>query len=756
MVLYKDIVQEQDLIVEQKRRSEKYDYIKVDFNQVDTMNSNGWQLVKKYKTFVKFRKEKLISDDEAFENQIWLLFFKLGFTYLNKGRKFILPYSEKDGSTKQIDVFAADDESALIVECKAANTLEKKVSFKTEIEALGGRKQGIIQAVKKLFSNKKLKVGFIFATKNYAISSQDKERMSDFGIIHFDEDVLTYYDELYNHLGLATRYQLLGNIFAGQKIPEMHNVVPAIEGEMGKQIYYSFSIEPDKLLKLGFVLHHDKANKNEMPAYQRIIKKSRLKAVQEYINGGGFFPNSIIINIVSKKELRFDKANLQDEKSLSKIGLLYLPQEYKSVYIIDGQHRLYGYSNSQWKQKNTIPVVAFVNLKLTDQIKMFMDINENQKAVPKNLRTTLEANLLWDAKDYNDRRKAISSRIAQKLGEDKNSALYGRIITGENSSTPMMSITLDYISKSLKSTNFYNIYKNNVLIKDGTIDKGCVEDTYDTLYRLLLSLFDVMETLLHEDWDKGTNDEKAVICNTFIYAYIRIFSDIIDYLIKYKNINVKGSRIDDIVDIMNPYLNAVAIKIEGLSGEEREGFRKQYGRVGDNKLWRTLQLELHKNYQDFNPDGMEEFWKNNSMRYNEEAYKLIMKIELKIKEKVISALKKKYGENWLRQGCPKDVYDNANKLASDKNYTIKDGEPLALPEDQLHLIEYRDIMIYSSNWSELFENVFSQPTIKGDKKKKTEWLQKLNTIRNKNAHTYSITEEEYEFLLEISKWLLGE
>ncbi len=746
----------EDVIAEKKIRTEEYDFIKVELGQITSMEAAGWELVKKSKASARLKKKKLISQDEKFENDVWLLFYKLGFKTLNKGRYFKLAYSSNGNElTQQIDVFAADEESILIVECKSSSKLDKKTSFKTEIEAIGGKRGGLIQAVRKLIPGKNLKVGFIFATNNYAISQPDKDRMKELKIIHFDEDTIKYYQELINHIGVAARYQLLGNIFAGQKIPEINNIVPAIEGEMGKHTYYSFSIEPEKLLKLGFVLHHDNANKDEMPAYQRIIKKGRLKAIQEFINNGGFFPNSVIVNIVTKKQLQFDKSELQDQHSISRLGLLHLPQEYKSAYIIDGQHRLYGYSNSEWKSKNSIPVVAFVNLKLTEQIQFFMDINENQKAVPKNLRTTLEANLLWDAKDFNEQRKALSSRIAQRLGEDKNSALYNRIVTGENSSTPYCAITLDYISKSLKATNFYNTYnKGNAVIKDGTIDKSNNDITFEYLYNFLLKMFNKLSELLGNDWDIGTNDDSCIVSNAFIYGYIRIFSDIIDYLIKFKSINPKIVKVDYLVDECSPYLDEVAYKMEALTSSERVALRKQYGRVGDNKFWRTLQQALHDRFADFNPEGLEEYWRDNSMKFNEDAFKLIRDIELYIKDKIINKLKEHYGENWFRLGCPKAVYDSAQKLASDKNYNKQADEIDELPQDQLHLIEYREIMMHLSNWSELFEKDFADPNIKGDKKKKTEWLCKVNEIRNQNFHTYSVKEEEYLLLKNIAEWLL--
>jgi DNA sulfur modification protein DndB len=63
---------------------------------------------------------------------------------------------------------------------------------------------------------------------------------------------------------------------------------------------------------------------------------------------------------------------------------------------------------------------------------MFMDINQNQKAVSKSLRNTLNIDLLWDSDDANERKLSLMLSIAQELGEDKSSPLYGRVVTGED------------------------------------------------------------------------------------------------------------------------------------------------------------------------------------------------------------------------------------------------------------------------------------------------------------------------------------
>ncbi len=82
------------------------------------------------------------------------------FSYLNKDNNFRLEYIE--GLTKKIDVFAAEDEAILIIECKSSST-DKVEYYQKDINELISMKDGLRQAAQKLFKGKP-KVAFIFAT----------------------------------------------------------------------------------------------------------------------------------------------------------------------------------------------------------------------------------------------------------------------------------------------------------------------------------------------------------------------------------------------------------------------------------------------------------------------------------------------------------------------------------------------------------------------------------------------------------------
>ncbi len=719
---------------------------------------DGWEFVSELKTKTKLQKRK--TKDVYFEDGVWKLFADLGFIYLNKDRTFKVPYSNDPSLTQQIDVFASDDEVAILVECKAAINGPTKSYFKKDIEALGGRKAGLIAQTKKLLGNDNLKVVFVFATFDYILSEVDKERLENFGIQHFDNDKFDYYQELAKMLGTATRYQLEANLFLKQTIPALENKVPAIRGKMGGHTYFSFNIEPEKLLKIGYILHRSKANKKLMPTYQRIIKTARLRSVRKFVKEGGFFPNSIIVNIDAKKTPKFDLAANQAPNAISKIGILHLPKQYRSLFIIDGQHRLYGYSNSDYAKSNSIPVVAFVNLEREDQVRIFMEINENQKAVSKNLRHTLNADLLWESEDMRQRINALKLQIAQDIGEDLSSPLYNRIIVGENARTETRNITLDPVKQGLDRSNFFGEFTKLSIKKDGTFYKGGNEETYDALFPFLTKMFSHVRENCLEEWNRSSKEDGLILINMGINSLLRIFSDIVDHLINQAQINPKSDPTDFLIEKCSYYLDPLRDFYSDIEPEQRIKIKRAYGSGGPTRYWRVLQKAIVDARPDFNPEGFEEFWAEESKAFNTQSFEMIREIEHHLNIDFKDKLEAYYGDQWFKKGVHPDVYKSSTSSAADKNKNIFDPKEEKDPwEDCLFITDYQKIALYGSNWLGIFEKSYTRPgeeKIQGGGKAKTKWLDKVNRIRNENFHEYSVKTDEFELLKEIYDWLIAE
>lgn len=759
---WSQIVYEKQLVTAKSAHKKLFITQKILADELPGYIDSGWEKCKDYKSpkYVGVAKEKPVT--EQFEDKIWLLLASMGFTGLNEENGIEIAYDFNDDSLKErISVVAVDEETLLIVLCFASKSIVEK-SFADEINAFSKKIGGIRKEVLQKFPGRKIK--FIWASNNFIMNRRDLALLDKVGMAYFSNTTVEYYTDLAKHLGSCSRFQLLGSLFANQEIKNMDDRVSAIQGKMGGYTYYSFSIEPEKLLKIGYVLHRSEANKNMMPTYQRLIKKKRLQEVRSFINGGGYFPNSIIISIdTNGKGLVFDQSSSKVETTISKIGILHIPKRYRSAYIIDGQHRLYGYSDSLYAETNTIPVVAFVDLERSEQIKLFMDINENQKAVPKSLRVTLNADMLWESPDFGEQRQALRSKIAQMLGEEATSPLNSRIVIGENESTLTRCITVEALQLALKKCRFFDSYgKRNALQKDGTFDCKDNQETCDLFYPFIEKcLLYIRESCLDE-WDKGDRDSGMLTMNRGIQAVIRIIDDIVNMLVEKGMIHPKTQELDDMFDLIKYYLKPLTDYINNLTLDQRKNLRGYFGGGADTRFWRAYQKAIADMRPDFTPEGLEDFWQNETKIYNEETQDMLSEIVSKVKLLISERLGEYFGDSWLIKGLPKNIYTRAKSEADEAMYVhvSNTGEEIDIPIwDYVTLPECKQIILNGKNWSLFFEDTFVRPeesNITGGKDVKTDWLLKINSISNKLAkESYSVPVDEYSYVKNVYDWLMG-
>jgi DNA sulfur modification protein DndB len=716
---------------------------------------DGWYIVdEKLKREVRLAKDK--PQDEVFEDQVWCLLSKLGFRYLSRDRHLRLRYDKKDGASQQIDVLAVDEQCALIVECKsAAGPSARVASFKTEIESLGGKKAGLHREIRERFGKPDLKIAYLLATKNYIVRSADAERLATFNIQHFSEADLEYYQELESHLGTAARYQFEADIFKHQSIPEIDGRVYAVQGSMGGLPYYTFLIEPERLLKIGYVLHRSKSIR-VLPSYQRLIKKSRLSAIRKFINNGGYFPNSLVVSVENDgKPLRFEQAAPAIERSQSRVGVLHLPNKFRSLYIIDGQHRLYGYSESNYEANNLVPVVAFDNLDRNEQLKLFMEINENQKAVSKNLKHTLDADLKWDSANLAERAEGIKKQLCQELGEDTSSPLFNRVLVGEDQRTETKVITLDAILRGLNQTPFVGKFTRNEIKEQGVFNVGDSSKTLSLIKKVLIGYFSYVQDNFTEEWERLPKEGALLTINDGVTAQIQLIGDIIQHMVQRREIAPLADPPSEIVDKLSTYIDGLKPFFIGLSDEERAEIRSKYGSGAPARLRRIFQRAIHQHRSDFDPPGLSDYWRDQSKQYNIETYARILDIETLLREQVKEALQAAHGEMWLKKGLSEKLYTTLVTEAAKKNRTIAKAEDEKSPWDCLNLIHLREIMLHQAQWSNFFQKQYTIPGQEGlRKEQKTNWLVELNRIRNVTDHEYSVKKSEADYVAALADWLL--
>jgi DNA sulfur modification protein DndB len=745
------LIRDKEIRSHLKIRSNEFVFETVDKRLQSDYDSVDWSLHKTNKKSVVLKKRKPLH--VMFEDRVWTILAKMGFLMLNN-KELRLPYVDDESIPgKQIDTFAADNEAIIVVECKSAETM-KKQHFSKELNEYDKVISGGNKILRKVFSDKH-KIRYIFATNNINLSDNDRNRLKELQMFHFNQDDITYYEQLLNTVGSVAKYQLLARLFNGIDIPAFENKIPAIRGKMGGYNYYSFSMEPEKLLKISYILHRVNVN-NDDRGYQRLVRRSRLKEIENFIDCGGFFPNSIIVNINTKQDapLNFDKINspLHNSKITEPV-ILHLPKRYHSAFIIDGQHRLYGYARSKYRQNNAIPVVAFENLPAEEQIKLFVQINSKQKPVSKNLLTTISAELMWNSEKYDEALTAFMSKLLADLGEKDNSPLYGRIILGDRTRTVNTCVTLDtVIVYGLKKSMYFAKLNKKKLVDIGHLwrDPKTEDGSFD--YSLMLeksylffsTYFDHVKEKTERIWNLGNATGGFVAMNIGIICFIRIGSDILDYIKKYECEDYSMKNGKEIAELTFRYLEPVFEYINYFDTQKIDQFRK-YGTnpSGVENGIREFQREICNRFTNFAPDGLQKWIIDNSGKFNDIVKTAAEKFEIGIKAKVYAALMEKFGATWWKDGVPPDIRKDAVTTKIDEDSEEPDSE-------FLHLIDYKKII--SRNW-DIFKPIFADPGIKSNKDEQMKWFDKLNPIRNRQAHYRKITSEQYEFIKHLNNWL---
>lgn len=524
---------EKTLSSKYKFRKKTHEECSVSFNEAEVLKTQGWIELVTLKTRVRLQKKKDVGT--AFEDKIWTMFYDLGFRCLNRDEHLVIKWGEGEGDHKQVDVLAVGDDAIFVVECKGANKISTSTSFKSVIDGIELHKDGIIKSLRQVYGDKKVK--FILATDNYRVGIEDSKRMNEKKIFHLNENAYRYFLGLIKSYKSCVNYQFHGLMFKNELISSQRVRIPALKGKMGGFDYYMLSIEPETLLKMGFVLHRTKVNDSMAPTYQRLLSAKRLPKITDFIKNGGYFPNSLIVNFDttggSKMRIQFDPAPNSSDDSNSKIGMLSIPNTYGIAYIIDGQHRLYGYADAgQYKRTNTIPVVAFINMESREQLQIFMNINENQKAVSKNLRLDLEEDINWDSKQVDSRLKALRSSIIKALSADSASVLANKISVGEDSSdlnfTPFDNGLLQSSLLPRASKQAYTKDTDVCMYNTQNLDHDkAMTDSKKRIAAFIRECYNYIHGELDEQLFKD-----FIMCNRGTYAFIALLGSINKHIVR--------------------------------------------------------------------------------------------------------------------------------------------------------------------------------------------------------------------------------
>lgn len=727
-------------------RHKPYEEKSVPAEAVPEYETLGWQFDRRLIRVTKVKREKPI--DERLENRFWMLLVKMGYPEISDGRSFTILIERKGAEPlrKQIDVFAKDEETVIVAECKASAKPTRR-SLQKDIEEFANLKGPISAAIHRHYGTDfKPKIIWLFVTENVIWSEPDKQRALGENIRAITERELRYYSDVASHLGRATRYQFLAEFLKDQQIPELAGkTVPAIKGKLGGKSFYCFVTTPRVLFKISFVNHRSLNDPDGAPSYQRLVSKSRIRDIGEFIKKGGYFPNNILINFT--RAVRFEK-NLHDADSGVTFGRLYLPDTYRSAWVIDGQHRLYGFSPIDDKHLDqNIIVLAFEMLPSTEEANLFVTINTEQKSVPKHLLDDLMGDLKWDSAIPSERIAAISARLIGLLNSDVDEPFYNRITRTGMSSTNKTCLTIPALKEALRRSGLVG----SAILKNSNYQLGALcgrsdGETLDRARSALNSYFGLVRNANLVEWESGR--EGCLCTNIAVYAYILLFGSLVKYWEANTAADAREMAVADIMVDIEEYMRPVLEFLEAHKSPQIEAaFKVPFGSGGPIEYYYRLCKIIKETCPDFVPEGMEKWEEEKSEDRILDTDAKLKEIVSEMRNYIFDVFRAIYGEEkslyW-----EKGVTDNGIKAEAYKTALDTKAEERLPLETYLEIVQMKRIVENKSNWP-LFKAVFNIPEL-GQKglAKNVKWMERINELRRIPGHParerrYKVEDFEY-------------
>lgn len=209
-------------------------------------------------------------------------------------------------------------------------------------------------------------------------------------IVLFKDDY-AYFDGLSQDIKKWTKNDLYH--FLGITIKDsVRKTKKVIQFYVGDTPAFVYSDRVENILEYSYV--YRRRDEKDSISYQRALDKKRIDTISKLILDGKLnsFPNSILINCLEKID-----GEIATKEECPKELEISLPSNFSSCRIVDGQHRVMSFAktNDSIQRKYSLPIVLFSNMNINDEIKTFIDINDNQQSIDKNLTLSLKAKLNW-------------------------------------------------------------------------------------------------------------------------------------------------------------------------------------------------------------------------------------------------------------------------------------------------------------------------------------------------------------------------
>ena len=401
-----------------------------------------------------------------------------------------------------------------------------------------------------------------------------------------------------------------------------------------------------------------------------------------------------------------------------------IPKLYGTVWIIDGQHRIYGFGGVNPESKKThIGVVAYEDMDKKQQARDFIDINQKQKSV--------DPNTLWDLLSQTDP-YSIQGAITKITKELNKRGIFKAkiLIPGKSFNTKKAAypLKLANICLSLYDRRLVdfkgrdNLYKATADASDNNrYPDSVIEHPASVLDEYFSLLWDIAEKV--PDWRKG-----FILNNNGFNVFLRVLAEILKY--QSGNWNKQDAK-KLLQKSLEDYFEEAFEKLPDI----RTFTSNEAGRA---KVSLEIIKKINQGNENFARDFIKEAERRERVSYEKsEPYQILKDLETKLRQFIESKLSQ-ISQNWWKERIPADVYEKA-KQNSERS---KSPWPWVKTENKsltayIDFPDYAKIIQKRDNRRDIFPDQ-SEQTVDSIISK----LKELEDIRNKIAHSRPITVQE--------------
>lgn len=318
--------------------------------------------------------------------------------------------------------------------------------------------------------------------------------------------------------------------YSGSLLPESHS-----HFDSGYKIV-TFYADPDALLRTAYVLRKD-GWRDSMNLYQRMISKPKIEAIRAYLKKQKrVFINNIIVTLPPEVKPISEHGDTVDTTTLKKTApvTIALPDRPNSIGIIDGQHRVFAYHETDNDdleiaklrvQQNLLVTGIIYPSKLTNterekfEARLFLEINSTQTNAKSQLKQALGLVLEPFASE------SIATRVLSLLA--KSGPLNGVVEqyffdTDKLKTSSIVSFGLKPLVKTSGNDSLFAIWTHPARddVAQGRNDEALAEYVsfcVETVNRVLVA---IRRNLSAGRWTTNPKADRRVLATTYVNSFL--------------------------------------------------------------------------------------------------------------------------------------------------------------------------------------------------------------------------------------------